>query len=62
MAIRIPYDAKHRPVPEGPGRERIATSGFALLAMTAFFVERKKGKDPGLMTSQLRAFPKRKER
>ena len=27
----------------------------------AFFV-RKNGKDPGLMTSQLRAFPKRKER
>ena len=27
----------------------------------AFFI-RKNGKDPGLMTSQLRAFPKRKER
>ena len=32
VAIRIPCDAKHRPVPMGPERERIAT-GFAL-AMT----------------------------
>ena len=32
LAIRIPCDAKHRPVPMGPERERIAT-GFAL-AMT----------------------------
>ena len=25
MAIRIPCDAKHRPIPEGPEGERIAT-------------------------------------
>ena len=35
VAIRIPCGAKHRPSPlRGAERERIATSGFALLAMT----------------------------
>ena len=35
VAIRIPCDAVHRPSPlRGTERERIATSGFALLAMT----------------------------
>ena len=34
VAIRIPCGAKHRPTPSGSERERIATSGFALLAMT----------------------------
>ena len=33
VAIRIPCDAKHRPLPLG-AEERIATSGYALLAMT----------------------------
>ena len=35
MAIRIPCGALHRPVPEGPEKERIATSAYGLLAMTA---------------------------
>ena len=34
VAIRIPCGAKHRPSPSGTERERIATSGYALLAMT----------------------------
>ncbi len=37
MAIRIPCDALHRPLPEGAERKRIATSGFALLAMTTLY-------------------------
>ena len=35
VAIRIPCGAKHRPVPRGPERERIAASAYGLLAMTA---------------------------
>ena len=34
VAIRNPCDAEHRPAPVGPERERIAKSGYALLAMT----------------------------
>ena len=34
VAIRIPCDALHRPLPEGAERERIATSACGLLAMT----------------------------
>ena len=37
MAIRMLCYAKHRPLPEGAEGERIATSGYALLAMTALF-------------------------
>ena len=37
MAIRMLCYAKHRPLPEGAEGERIATSGDALLAMTALF-------------------------
>ena len=37
MAIRMLCDVKHRPLPEGAEGERIATSGDALLAMTALF-------------------------
>ena len=35
MAIRIPCGALRRPTPLGSERKRIATSGVALLAMTA---------------------------